>query len=59
MPRTGNDFEELIEKLVNFQCKDTCGTERRKLKIWGMKKSSRVWGKWPIIPATAIVIPAK
>ncbi len=38
---------------------NNCGTDRRKLMIWGMKKSNIVLLKWPIIPTTANVIPAK
>ena len=38
---------------------NSCGIDRRKLNTYGMKKRSIVLLKWPRIPATANVIPAK
>jgi hypothetical protein len=35
------------------------GVEYRKLRIWGMKKRRRVLEKWPRMPTTAKVMPAK
>ena len=39
--------------------RNSCGTDSRKLMIWGIKNSSMVLLKWPMIPTTAKVIPAK
>mmetsp|Transcript_3991 Transcript_3991/g.9009 ORF Transcript_3991/g.9009 Transcript_3991/m.9009 type:complete len:142 (-) Transcript_3991:1032-1457(-) len=38
---------------------NNCGVDQRKLIICGMKNSSRVLEKWPKIPTTANVMPAK
>lgn len=39
--------------------RNSCGTDSRKLIIWGIKNNSMVLLKWPMIPTTAKVIPAK
>ena len=38
---------------------NSCGVDQRKLIIWGMKNSNRVLLKWPSMPTTANVMPAK
>lgn len=38
---------------------NSCGQERRKLNICGMKNRRTVFEKWPSMPATAMVMPAK
>lgn len=38
---------------------NSCGAEYKKLKICGINKRRRVFEKWPSIPTTAKVMPAK